>query len=70
MRRKDHLGIYTEQLSIRLSPQQKQKIISYAKAVNVSVSKLLRDVIMEDTLSLLTISLKLQHLGVIPSARS
>ena len=68
MRRKDHSGIYTELINIRLTPSQKQKIKSYAKAANVSVSKLLRIVITEDTLSLLSLVLRLQYTGVIPSA--
>jgi hypothetical protein len=44
MRRKDHQGIYTEQLTIRLTPSQKQKIRDQATKHKITISEILREV--------------------------
>jgi hypothetical protein len=43
MRRKDHLGIYTEQINIRLTLFQKQKIRDQATKHNTTISELFRE---------------------------
>ena len=44
MRRKYHLGIYTEQINIRLTPFQKQRIRDQATKHKVTISEILREV--------------------------
>ena len=43
MRRKDHLGIYTELINIRVTPQQKKFLVKMAKKYKQSLSAYLRD---------------------------
>ena len=43
MRRKYQLGIYTEQINIRLTPFQKQRIRDQATKHKVTISELFRE---------------------------